>query len=113
MIRDINILKNIMEMTYGDLKNSILNHVAPSKKLISAERTKFFSTIQQLNESISQFLSNLRHASECCDSESLKRQSMRITLEEDVAKEVDAVEAKGILTYHKSSWSLSCICLIH
>ena len=60
-------------MTFKDLKMSLLSYLLPSKKLIIAERTKYFKMMQQSDDNVAEFLVKLRKAAEACDFENLKK----------------------------------------
>ena len=57
------------------MKEKIMNYVKPTDKLIWAERTKFFSLKQDKDETIQDYVTNLRKQAENCDFESLKQSS--------------------------------------
>jgi len=65
--------KKITELTYKEVKEKIMAYVKPTKKLIMAERTKFFSLRQEKDENIKEFVTRLRNQSSSCDFESLKQ----------------------------------------
>ena len=72
-LRDINLPKDLIKMTFNDMKASLLSYISPAKRLVLAERTKFFSTVQDDGDTVTQFVGKLRRASEFCDFEQLKQ----------------------------------------
>lgn len=71
-IREINLPNDIMAMNFLDLKKSLLSYLVPTKKLIIAERTKYFKMAQQQGDNVAEFVAKLRKAAESCDFENLK-----------------------------------------
>ena len=74
-IHQICLPKKATELTYKDMKEKIMNYVKPTDKLIWAERTKFFSLKQDKDETIQDYVTNLRKQAENCDFDSLKQSS--------------------------------------
>ena len=64
--------KVITEMPFEEIKKEIETYLAPQKKLIIAERTKFYGIKQDSNENVTEFLTRLNDASKYCEFDSLK-----------------------------------------
>ena len=62
---------DLTDMKYEDIKRKILNFFSPKKKLIIAERTKFFQTKQAEGETYSGYLAKLNNAAEDCEFDEL------------------------------------------
>ena len=62
----------IDSMNFMDIKKKIEEYLRPKKKLVIAERTKFYSTRQGADIGITQFVAQLRDAARHCEFEKLK-----------------------------------------
>ena len=64
--------KNIEDMNFKDIKQSIEKYLEPKKKLVIAERSNFYNQKQKESESVTEYLARLRAASRHCEFDSLK-----------------------------------------
>lgn len=60
------------DMNFVDIEKAISAYLAPKKKLVIAERAKFFGEMQKPNEKITEFVARLRDQAQYCDFEELK-----------------------------------------
>ena len=62
-------LTNLEGLTFEKLRQIIRRNMRPKKRLVVAERTKFMSMKQEIDEPIIKYLHSLRNASRYCESE--------------------------------------------
>ena len=72
---------NLKDLTFERI-SQIIRNMRPKKRLIVAERTKFMSMKQEINEPIIKYLHRLRNASRYCEFEKLGQEEL--TIEEDL-----------------------------
>ena len=64
--------RNLIDTPYKDIRLATQNYISPKERVVTAERAKFLSVIQDLGESDDDFLARLREEARCCDFEKLK-----------------------------------------
>ena len=63
--------RNLEELTFKEIDEVIKRNIRPKKRLVIAERTKFLETRQHPNESIVQFIHQLKEKAKYCEFERL------------------------------------------
>ena len=63
--------RNLEELTFKEIGKVIKRNIRPKKRLVIAERTKFLETRQHPDESIVQFVHQLKERSRYCEFERL------------------------------------------
>ena len=64
--------RNLIYTRYEDIRLAFQNYASPKKRVVTAERTKFLSIIQDVGESEDNLLPRRREEARFCDSEKLK-----------------------------------------
>jgi len=64
--------RKLESMTFTDIYDKIGEYLKPKKKLVIAERTKFYSMRQGADIGVTQFVAQLRNAAKDCEFEKLK-----------------------------------------
>ena len=73
---------NLDNLTFEKISQIIRRNMMPKKRLVMAERTKFMSMKQEINEPIMKYLHRLQNASRYCGFEKLGQGEQ--TIEEDL-----------------------------
>ena len=73
---------NLEDLTFKKISQIIRRNMSPKKRLVVAERTKFMSMKQEIDEPIIKYLHRLRNASRYCEFEKLGQREQ--TIEEDL-----------------------------
>ena len=76
--------RELEEMTFGEIKNLILEKLRPKKKLVVAERSRFMSLRQDLSEGAQIFAQRLRDAARFCEFSNLNGEHSHQTAEDDL-----------------------------
>ncbi len=63
----------VEETKFCDIYEKVLAYLKPQKKLVIAERTKFFGQSQTQNEKVTEFLARLRESAKFCEFDELKK----------------------------------------
>lgn len=63
--------RKIQDLSFKDIKEVILQHIKPSKRIILAERSKFMRTVQKDSESLESYIHRLKDSAKYCDFDKL------------------------------------------
>ena len=75
-------LTNLEDLTFEKISRIIGRKMRPKKRLVMAEKTKFMSMKQEIDEPMIKYLHRLRNASRYCKFEKLGQEEQ--TIEEDL-----------------------------
>ena len=64
---------NVEDMPFADIEQAITSYLQPEKRLLIAERTKFYDERQKPTETITEFVARLREKSKFCEFDELKK----------------------------------------
>ncbi|PAA81730.1 hypothetical protein BOX15_Mlig033926g4 [Macrostomum lignano] len=76
--------KELENMDFADIRKLIMEKVAPKKRLVIAERSKFMALRQETGESTQQFAQRLRDASRFCEFSKLNAEGCHQTAEDEL-----------------------------
>ena len=75
-------LKNLEDLTLEKISQIVRRNMRPKKRLVVAEKIKFMSMKQEIDEPIIKYLHRLRNVSRYCKFEKLRQEER--TIEEDL-----------------------------